>query len=117
MNSAWSGWIRITITALLSIIVAGGLLGYFYLIFGGFYRIRENRWWLGLLAIGLPFFSLTLGLIIWMIWNPLVISIFWPLLLLDLFISFILGQSVTSPYQLADWWLEFGKWLQKRKSK
>jgi hypothetical protein len=54
-------------------------------------------------------------LIIWMLWNPLVINIFFPLLFLGLFISFILYQSVISPYKLADWWVEFGKWLKNRK--
>ena len=117
IESSWSYWVKVGLTVIFSILGTVGLLGYFYLSFGGFYRNRENRRWAGFLAIGLPFIALTFGLLIWMLWNPLVSSIFWALLLLGLFISVLLGQSVTSPYKLADWWIVFDKWLQKRKSR
>jgi hypothetical protein len=110
-------WLKICLTFVLAILGITGLLSYFYLDIRGFYRIRENRWWVGFLATGLPLISLTLGILIWMIWNPLLHKAFWPLFFLSIIVSFLLGQSVTSPYKLADWWIEFSKWQQKRKSR
>lgn len=116
INNSFISWIKVFLTVFLSIISIGCLLGYFYISFSGLYRKPENRWWVGLLAIGLPLISLTLGLIIWIVWNQLVLSILWPILFLILFVSYLLGQSVTSPYKLADWWTELSRWLMKRKS-
>ncbi len=110
-------WIKVSLTLILSLMSVGGLVGYFYVSFGRFYRNRKNRWWVGPLAFGLPLISFIFGILILMMWNPITRSDFWPLFLISLIISLILGQSITSPYKLADWWIEFGKWLQKRKSR
>ena len=110
-------WIKVLLTIILSSLSLAGLLGYFYIDLRGFYRERENRWWAGPLATVLPLIALSCGLLIWMIWNPLVRTDFWPLFLFCLLVSIILGKSVTSPYVLAEWWVEFGKWWQKRKTK
>jgi hypothetical protein len=115
MNDALGSWIRIIITFLLSSIIIISLFGYLYLSLRKSYANKVKRRWVGLLAMGLPFVSFTLGLIIWMLWNPLVIKIFLPLLFLGMFISFILYQSIISPYKLADWWVDFDKWLKNRK--
>lgn len=115
-SSSWGYWGRVGLTLILSLSGVSALLGYLYLSFRRFYRKRENRWWVSLLAIGLPFIALTSGLLIWMLWNPLVSSLFWVFLFLSFLISVILCQSVTSPYKMADWWIEFDKWRQKRKS-
>jgi hypothetical protein len=108
-------WLKIGITFLLSILGVSGLIGYFYISFRRLYRIRENRWWVGPLAFGLPLISITFGILILMVWNPITRSDFGILFFLSFIVSLILSQSVTSPYKLADWWIEFGKWLQKRK--
>jgi hypothetical protein len=117
MNGVCDSWIKISITVLLSSIAMIGILGYFYISISGIYRNPQNRWWVGLLSIGLPIVTLFSGLIIWMLWNPLIIDVIVPLLILSLFVSVLLGQSITSPYKLADWWIEVGKWRQKRKQK
>lgn len=108
---------RIVLTIVLSVTGIGALLGYFILSFGRFYRNRENRWWVGALAFVLPATTILFGLLIWAIWNPLVRGIFWYLFGFGLFIDYVLYQSVISPYIAADWWIEFSKWRQKRKSR
>lgn len=110
-------WIKVSAKILFSGIAAIGILGYFYLAFRGLYRNQEKRWCVGLLAFGFPFVALTSGLITWMLWNPLVVRIFWPLLIFILFIGVLLSQSITSPYNLVDWWTEFGKRISHRKLK
>jgi hypothetical protein len=113
----WQHLIRILLTIVLSVLSISALLGYFYISFGGFYRNREKRWWIGILAFSLPAIALFSGLLIWTLWNPLVSVMFWYLFGFSLFVSYILYQSITSPYKAADWWIEFSKWLQKRKSR
>jgi hypothetical protein len=108
-------WLKVSLTIILSVLSFSGLIGYFYLSFRRLYQNRDNRWWVGLVAFILPLISLTFGIFILMMWNPITRSDFWPLFFLSFIVSLILGQSVTSPYKLADWWIEFGKWLQKRK--
>ncbi len=45
------------------------------------------------------------------------ITVAWTLIIFAFVVSIALGESVKSPYKLAEWWIEFGKWRQNRKSR
>ena len=117
MTTDWQSVMRMIFTIILSITGISALLGYFYLSMGRFYQYREKRWWVGMLAFVLPGIALLFGLFIWMMWDSRVATMFWYLFGFSLFVDFILYQSVTSPYKMADWWLELNKWLQGRKTR
>ena len=105
--------LNIIATVLLGIITIAGLGSYLYIDLCRLYKKRERRKWIGLLAIILPLIALTSGIGILMIWNILARRLFWQLLLLAGVVSFILWQSITSPYKIADWWSKLGNWLKK----
>lgn len=115
MNVYWI--LKVIGTIFLGIVGFCALAGYYYVDTRNLYREPSNRWWAGLLAMGLPMISGLSVIMVLLIWNPLARSVFWPLVFLSAFVSFLLGQSITSPYKLADWWIEFGKWYQQRKSR
>lgn len=108
-------WTKIFFSTLLVMIGVIAFVSYFYLDIRRCYQRQENRWWVGVLVTILPFIGLSIGLFVWMLWNPAIRPLFGILWFSCLVLSIILGQSVTSPYKMADWWNEFGKWLEKRK--
>jgi hypothetical protein len=108
---------KIIVTVLLVIVSIGGIAGYFYIDIRRLYQEKENRWWVGLLAIGLPIISFISGVVILMLWNPSARKVFWFLLLFIVGVSLILRESIVSPYEMADWWSQVGNWWKQKKKR